>query len=504
MFSHPGVHYLCGFYGPAERLLVDTGANIDFVPSDFRRFTPILEKLKPRVMAGLAAPPDEDGWLSLSLHAGATYHELMRAAADPDRMAIVEINPDAPRTMGLLPDHPHRIHVDQVDVLVESDRPMFTLPDDEPDDIDRRIAAFVRPYIADGSTLQTGIGGIPSTIASMLANDDGGDYGVHSEMFTTGLMHLHQAGKVTNARKGQFDGLSITTFALGTPELNEFLDGNDEVRFLPAEVVNAPEVVARNRQMVTINGALTIDLWGQAVADTIGRRQFSGIGGHEDFVSVAGFELEDRSILCLRSTATVGGQPVSRIAGRAAGRGGDHHAPPPARPGHHRVRRGLAAGPHGARARRGAGRGGPPRLPRAARGRMPRRWSGDPSQVTVRTRVSVRTVRPSWSTTLGCRCRSRPGPCRWSRRPRPGCPGTGAGCPLAAVELQARARQRHRDRLVGRDRPDGLGRARRGGVPACRRWSMVLIRKFRVTVGERRHRGGGGRLHRGGGRLRCP
>ena len=315
VFSHPGVHYLCGFFGPAERLLADTGANIDFVPSDFRRFTPILEKLKPRVMACLAAPPDDEGWLSLSLHAGATYHELMRAAADPERIAIVEINPGAPRTMGLLPDHPHRIHVDQVDVLVQGDRPMFTLPDDQPDDIDRRIAAHVRPYIADGSTLQTGIGGIPSTIASMLADDDGGDYGVHSEMFTTGLMNLHQAGKVTNARKGQFDGLSITTFALGTPELNDFLDGNTEVRFLPAEVVNAPQVVARNRRMVTINGALTVDLWGQAVADTIGRRQFSGIGGHEDFVSVSGFELEDRSILCLRSTAMVGGQVVSRIAG---------------------------------------------------------------------------------------------------------------------------------------------------------------------------------------------
>ena len=122
----------------------------------------------------------------------------------------------------------------------------------------------------------------------MLAADDGGDYGIHSEMFTTGLMHLHKAGKVTNARKSQYQGMSITTFALGTAELNEFLDGNDEVRFLPVDVVNAPEVIAHNHQMVTINGALTIDLWGQAVADTIGRRQFSGIGGHEDFVSVAG------------------------------------------------------------------------------------------------------------------------------------------------------------------------------------------------------------------------
>jgi acyl-CoA hydrolase len=132
-------------------------------------------------------------------------------------------------------------------------------------------------------------------------------------MFTTGLMHLHEAGKVTNARKGQYDGLSITTFALGTAGLNDFLDGNDRVRFLPVEVVNSPEIVARNRRMVSINGAISVDLWGQAVADTIGPRQYSGIGGHEDFVSVGGLQLEDRSLLCLPSTATAGGLEVSRI-----------------------------------------------------------------------------------------------------------------------------------------------------------------------------------------------
>jgi acyl-CoA hydrolase len=317
-FTKPGVHYQSGFYGPAERFLLDSGADVQFVPSDFRRFTPILERLRPRVLATLASPPDADGWMSLSLHAGATVRELGRAAADPERLLIVEINPRAPRTMGILPEHPHRVHVDQVDVLVESDLPLIELADGLPSDVDRHIAEHVRPYITDGSTLQTGIGGIPSTIAAMLAADDGGDYGVHSEMFTTGLMLLHKAGKVTNTRKGQFEGMSITTFALGTAELYEFLDGSDEVRFLPVDIVNSPEVVAHNRRMVTINGALTIDLWGQAVADTIGGRQFSGIGGHEDFVSVAGLELEDRALLCLPSTATVGGQRISRIAAELA------------------------------------------------------------------------------------------------------------------------------------------------------------------------------------------
>ena len=317
-FTKAGVHYQSGFYGPAERFLLESGADVQFVPSDFRRFTPIVERLQPRVMATLAAPPDADGWMSLSLHAGATVREIGRAAADPDRLLIVEINPQAPLTLGIGPEHPHRIHVDQADVLVESTLPLIELADAEPSPADLLIAQHVRPFIVDGSTLQTGIGGIPSTIAAMLAADDGGDYGVHSEMFTTGLMHLHKAGKVSNARKGQFDGMSITTFALGTAELYEFLDDGDEVRFLPVDIVNSPDVVAHNHRMVTINGALTIDLWGQAVADTIGSRQFSGIGGHEDFVSVAGLELEDRALLCLPSTAIVGGQRISRIAAELA------------------------------------------------------------------------------------------------------------------------------------------------------------------------------------------
>ncbi len=338
------------------------------MPSDFRRFTPILERMKPRVMAALTTPPDPDGWLSLSLHAGATFHEMVRAAADPERVVVVEANPHAPRTIGMLPDHPHRLHVDQVDVLIESDRALFELPDDQPTPVDLEIAAFARPYIADGSTLQTGIGGVPSTIARMLAEDDGGDYGVHSEMFTTGLMHLHKAGKVTNMQKGQYDGLSITTFALGTTELNTFLDDNADVRFLPVEVVNSPEVVSRNRRMVTINGALTVDLWGQVVADTIGARQFSGIGGHEDFVSVGGYELEDRALICLpvdRGRRWPARQPHRR---RVGGRHGGDDAAPPARPGRDRVRRGVVARPHRARAGSGPGRRRPPRFPRRAVG----------------------------------------------------------------------------------------------------------------------------------------
>ena len=134
-------------------------------------------------------------------------------------------------------------------------------------------------------------------------------------MFTSGLMRLHQAGKVTNDAKGVFDGVSVTTFALGTAELYEWLDDNDDVAFLPVEMVNDPTVICRNANLVSINGALSVDLYGQVVADSIDGRQISGVGGHEDFVAGAELHLDAHSLICLRSTAVREGEVVSRIVG---------------------------------------------------------------------------------------------------------------------------------------------------------------------------------------------
>jgi acyl-CoA hydrolase len=311
-FKHPGVHYLSGFFGPVERALRDQGANISFAPADFRRFEPLLEQQAPRVMATVAAPPDEHGWCSLSLHAGGTIRELTRAGADPERVLVVEVSPRFPRTSGLGPEHRHAIHADAIDLLVGSEAEPFALPEPEPAETDEAIAAHARRFIPDGATLQTGIGTIPSAIVGRLAGGDGGDYGVHSEMFTNGLMQLHEAGKVTN-RKGQFDGVSVATFAGGSAELYGWLDGNDQVAFLPVEVVNSPDLIGRNRSMVTINGAMATDIHGQVIADTIAGAQYSGIGGHEDFVAGPALALEDRSLLCLPSTVDVGGELRSRI-----------------------------------------------------------------------------------------------------------------------------------------------------------------------------------------------
>lgn len=318
LFVKKGVKLLSGFYGPAERALVAAGHDVEFVPADFRRFATIARHRSPRVLATAAAPPDASGQLSLSLHAGATVDEIHRCGADPERELIVEVNPGLPRTLGLPPEHPNTVHLDEIDVLVESDREVRTLEDAPPSDVERAIAEHVRGFVRDGATLQTGIGGIPNAVVRLLAEGGGGGYGIHSEMFTTGLMHLHEAGKVKN-QKGLYDGYSISTFAMGTRALYDWLDQQELVRFLPVHLVNTPDIVARNHDMISINGALQVDLMGQVVADARDGVQFSGIGGHEDFVAGASFADHGRSLLCMPSTAGPADARVSRIvAGIAA------------------------------------------------------------------------------------------------------------------------------------------------------------------------------------------
>jgi len=315
VFTRPGVSYRCGFFGPAERLLHSMGHRIELVPGGFRQMAPILARYNPRVMAVQGAPPDEHGAVSLSLHMGATRPELLRAGRDPDRLLIVEVNPHLPRTASLRPEFDNTIPEDAIDVIVENDAAPFVLPEPPTDEVDAAIAANALTYVRDGSTLQTGIGAIPNIVATELARGTMGGFGVHSEMFTNGLMRLHQAGKVTNDAKGVFDGVSVTTFALGSAELYEWLDGNAEVAFLPVETVNDPTLIARNANLVSINGALSVDLYGQVVADSIDGRQISGVGGHEDFVAAAELHLDAHSLICLRSTAQHDGAVVSRITG---------------------------------------------------------------------------------------------------------------------------------------------------------------------------------------------
>ncbi len=181
------------------------------------------------------------------------------------------------------------------------------------------MAAFVEPLVESGATLQIGIGGVPSLVATALANGPKGDFGVHTEMMVDGLRRLHESGKVTN-RKAIYAGLSVMTFAAGTRALYDWLDGNEVVRCLPVQFTNDPAIIRQNRKVVSINGALAIDLNGQVMADTLAGKQFSGVGGQEEFVLGARQSEGGKSIFCLRSTAGQGDARVSTIvAGLGSG-----------------------------------------------------------------------------------------------------------------------------------------------------------------------------------------
>jgi acyl-CoA hydrolase len=313
VFTRRGVQLRSGFFGPVERGLRAAGHDVCFVPADFRRFQKIAATMNPRIMATLATPPDENGQMSLSLHAGASVDALHCAGRDPERLLIVEVNPALPRTLGIPPEFPHTLSVEEADVIVESDRTPFVLADPPTTPLDRAIAENALPFIESGATIQVGIGGVPGEIVDLLVDRPGTDYGIHTEMFPTALMRLHEAGKVAN-RKGINDGYSIATFAAGTREFYEWLDGRQEVRFLPADQVNSPAIIAQNRKFVSINGALALDLFGQVVADRVGGHQHSGIGGHMDFVSGAAFSDGGHSLICLPSTVNIEGQRTSRIS----------------------------------------------------------------------------------------------------------------------------------------------------------------------------------------------
>ncbi|HUI27709.1 MAG TPA: acetyl-CoA hydrolase/transferase C-terminal domain-containing protein [Candidatus Kryptonia bacterium] len=312
VLQQPGVRLVSGFFGPIERMLRSAGVGVEYLPADFLGWERYALKVKPRVVVSAVTAMDEAGYLNFGLHSGASFYAFLQAAADPQRLAIAEVVPELPWVEGVGTFGDHRIHISEVDCVVESDRSPFELPEAPVGEEDRAIAAFVESLIEEGATLQFGIGAIPNMVATRLAEGTKGDFGVHSEMIVDGVMHLHQAGKVSN-RKGVYDGFSVGTFAAGSRALYAWMDRNPVVRILPVLHVNDPAVIRRNRRMVSINAALAVDLNGQVMADTIGPRQYSGVGGHELFVIGAHDSDRGRSIICLHSTAQAAGERVSTI-----------------------------------------------------------------------------------------------------------------------------------------------------------------------------------------------
>jgi acyl-CoA hydrolase len=312
LLSNPAVRVVSGFFGPIERMARSAGARIAYLPADFHGLERLALRMKPRVVLAVTTPPDADGWLSFGLHAGASYRPFVEAARDPERLAIAEINSRMPRLGGWPELGDNRIHLSEVDAWVEHESELVTLPPEAPTTADLAIAASVCDRIEPASILQFGIGALPDAIATRLAAGAAGGFGIHTEMISEGVMRLHEAGKVSN-EKPLYGGCTVATFALGSRELYDWLGRSGFVRMLPVSAVNEPSLLRLLPRFVSINGALAIDLSGQVSADRVTGRQYSGVGGHESFVTGASEAPGGQSFLCLKSTATVHGTTVSTI-----------------------------------------------------------------------------------------------------------------------------------------------------------------------------------------------
>jgi len=247
------------------------------------------------------SPPDEHGFCSLGIEVG-----LTKTPAESARMIIAEVNDRMPRTLG-----DSFIHVSRLTHVVPVSYPPLELHQGDGSEEERRIAQFCASLIEDGSTLQMGIGGVPDAVLTLLG--DRRDLGIHSEMFSDGVIDLVERGVINGARKTLHPGKIIAGFLMGSRRLYDFVDNNPMVELHPTEYSNDPFRIAQNDRMVAINSAIEVDLTGQVCADSIGPRIYSGVGGQVDFVYGASRSKGGKPIIALPSTATVKGQLVSRI-----------------------------------------------------------------------------------------------------------------------------------------------------------------------------------------------
>jgi 4-hydroxybutyrate CoA-transferase len=288
------------FIGPNARAAVNEG-RADYVPiflSDVPRLFGSGAVKLDAVFANVSMP-DAHGFCSLGVSV-----EAMHAAIRSAERVIVQLNHAMPRTLG-----DSFIHVNEIDYAVEVDVPPYELARPPIGTLERQIGQFVADLVPDGATLQLGIGAIPSATALFLTDKQ--NLGVHTEMFSDSVVDLVRAGVLTGSHKERNRGKIVTAFMLGTAELYEFAHDNPMIEMRPVDFTNDTQVIRSFSRMVAINSAIEVDLSGQVVADSIGWRLYSGVGGQMDFVRGAALAAEGRAIIALPSVAT--DPSVSRI-----------------------------------------------------------------------------------------------------------------------------------------------------------------------------------------------
>lgn len=281
------------FYGNADRKVHEQGRT-SYIPNNLHQAATnklYATKNHVNVFFGTATPPDSRGYMSLSL--GLVIEKQLIEAAD---LVILEINENLPWTLG-----DTQLHISEVDYVVENTVPLPQLPVVAPTEAEEAIGGYIGELVEDGSTLQLGIGGIPNAITPFIMNRK--DLGIHTEMFTDGMVDLYNAGVITNRRKTQWRGKMVGAFALGTQKLYDFVHNNLGVEFQQGRITNDPYIIGKNYKMISINTALQVDVLGQVCSQSIGYRHFSGTGGQLDTHRGAQLSPGGRGIIALRSTA---------------------------------------------------------------------------------------------------------------------------------------------------------------------------------------------------------
>lgn len=281
------------FYSVVMRKLHEN-RNITFIPNHLHfASTKRIHYKKPNIYMGNCSPVDQHGYVSIGV--SNVYEKDMIANAD---LVILEVNPNVPRTHGET-----SLHYSKVNYFVDTDYQLPVLPIVEPNEKDKRIGQLIADLIEDGSTIQLGIGGIPNAVAQALKTKK--HLGIHTEMFTDGMVDLVECGAVDNSMKTLHPDKMVAAFALGSKRLYDFIDDNPGVEIKRGTYVNDPYIVGKNNKMISINTSIEVDLTGQCCSESIGTRQISGTGGQADTAIGAQNCPDGKSFIALYSTAVV-------------------------------------------------------------------------------------------------------------------------------------------------------------------------------------------------------
>lgn len=296
------------FVGGNVRAALTTG-EADYLPVFLSEIPSLFRKgILPIDVALLTvSPPDKHGYCSLG-----TSVDISKAAFETAKVVIAEVNPNMPRTLGDGIVHKSKIHFAvKVDTPLPEHAPATATAEDEA--IGRHVAGLVE----DGATLQMGIGAIPDAVLRMLTGHK--DLGIHTEMFAEGLIDLVEAGVVTGRFKHRQPGKIVSSFVMGTRRLYDFIDDNPTVMMMESSYVNDTAIIRRNPKVTAINSAIEVDITGQVCADSIGTRQYSGIGGQMDFVRGATLSEGGKPIIALPSTTSKGASRIVPVLHEGAG-----------------------------------------------------------------------------------------------------------------------------------------------------------------------------------------